>query len=61
MSFNNTNAFDSSLSQAEWEELCMLKQAIDDAPATVVASRMERFAELFVRTLHGKGDTMRGA
>ena len=49
------------LSEAEWEELCMLKKAIDDGPATVVASRMERFTELFVRTLHGKGDTMRGA
>lgn len=49
------------LSDAEWEELCMLKKAIDDAPATVVSSRMERFTELFVRTLHGKGDTMREA
>jgi hypothetical protein len=39
----------------------MLKRAIDDAPATVVASRMERFTELFVRTLYGKGDTMREA
>lgn len=49
------------LSDDEWKELCALKQAIDDAPATVVASRMERFTELFVRTLHGKGDTMREA
>jgi hypothetical protein len=49
----------SPLSAAEWEELCMLKKAIDDGPATVVASRMERFTELFVRTLHGKADTMR--
>ena len=52
---------DEDLSAAEWEELCVLKKAIDDGPATVVASRMERFTELFVRTLHGKGDTMRGA
>lgn len=51
----------SPLSDAEWEELCTLKKAIDDGPATVAASRMERFTELFVRTLHGKGDTMRGA
>ena len=49
----------SPLSDAEWEELCTLKKAIDDGPATVVASRMERFTELFVRTLYGKGDTMR--
>jgi len=54
------NYMPSPLSEAEWEELCMLKQAINDAPATVVASKMERFTELFVRTLHGKGDTMRG-
>jgi hypothetical protein len=55
------SANDEDLSAAEWEELCVLKKAIDDGPATVVASRMERFTELFVRTLHGKGDTMRGA
>lgn len=48
------------LSEKEWEELCKLKAAIDEAPATVVASQMERFTELFVRTLHGKGDTMHG-
>ena len=46
------------LSDYEWQELCKLKDAIDQAPATVVASQMERFTELFVRTLHGKGDTM---
>lgn len=46
------------LTAAEWEELCQLKKAIDDYPATVVASKMERFTELFVRTLYGKGDTM---
>lgn len=49
-----------ALSDIEWEELCKLKAAIDEAPATVVASQMERFTELFVRTLHGKGDTMHG-
>lgn len=48
----------SSLSSQEWEELCKLKAAIDEAPATVVASQMERFTELFVRTLYGKGDTI---
>ena len=46
------------LSDGEWKELCKLKAAIDEAPATVVASQLERFTELFVRTLHGKGDTM---
>jgi hypothetical protein len=40
---------------------CQKTNAIDECPATVVASKMERFTELFVRTLHGKGDTMREA
>lgn len=47
------------LSQDEWDELCALKRAINDGPACVVSCKMERFAELFVRTLYGKGDTMR--
>ncbi len=48
------------LSDEEWNELCSLKEAIDCYPAAVAASKMERFTELFVRTLEGKGDTMRG-
>jgi hypothetical protein len=47
------------LSDDEWQELCSLKKAIDYYPAAVAASKMERFTELFVRTLEGKGDTMR--
>lgn len=47
------------LSDEEWRELCSLKEAIDCYPAAVAASKMERFTELFVRTLEGKGDTMR--
>lgn len=47
------------LSNEEWKELCSLKEAIDCYPAAVAASKMERFTELFVRTLEGKGDTMR--
>lgn len=49
----------SQLSKAEWEELCALKKAINERPASVVSSQMERFTELLVRTLYGKGDTMR--
>jgi len=50
---------DEELSQDEWEELCSLKQAIDEAPASVATIKLERFSALFVRSLHGKGDTMR--
>lgn len=49
------------LSASEWNELCALKRAIDDGPSFVAAHKMERFTELFVRTLHGKGDTIRPA
>jgi len=49
------------LSDSEWNELCALKRAIGDGPSFVAAHKMERFTELFVRTLKGKGDTMRPA
>ena len=46
------------LSQEEWQELCSLKKAIDGYPASMATAQMERFTELFVRSLHGKGDTI---
>ena len=50
---------DDDLSQEEWQEICSLKQAIDDSPASMATNKLERFSALFVRSLHGKGDTMR--
>jgi len=47
------------LSQEEWQELCSLKEAIDGYPASMATAQMERFTELFVRSLYGKGDTIR--
>jgi len=44
------------LSADEWNELVALKDAITYAPQTVSAQKMEKFAELMVRTLEGKGD-----
>ena len=44
------------LTQEEWTELIALKDAISYAPQTVSAEKMEKFAELMVRTLEGKGD-----
>lgn len=46
------------LTSAEWEELCSLKQAINDGPSSVAPHKMERFSELLVRTLYGKGDSI---
>lgn len=44
------------LTDEEWNELIALKEAITYSPHTVSAHKMEKFAELMVRTLEGKGD-----
>jgi hypothetical protein len=43
------------LSVQEWQELTVLKQAINDSPATVIPEKMERFSELLVRSLQERG------
>ncbi|MGA1306046.1 MAG: hypothetical protein ACO3ZB_05835 [Candidatus Nanopelagicaceae bacterium] len=52
-------SFEEDLSKEEWEELFSLKRAIDDGLSTMATEKMERFTALFVRSLHGKGDTIR--
>jgi hypothetical protein len=47
----------SYLTQEEWSELVALKDAIKYNPSTVSPEKMEKFTELMVRTLEGKGDT----
>jgi len=42
------------LTKEEWDELVALKEAITYAPQTVSAQKMEKFAELMVRSLEGK-------
>ena len=44
------------LTKEEWDELVALKDAISYAPQTVSADKMEKFAELMVRSLEGKCD-----
>ena len=44
------------LTKEEWEELIALKDAITYAPQTISAEKMEKFAELMVRSLEGKCD-----
>ena len=46
------------LTAEEWEELVALKEAINYDPASVHYDKMERFTELMVRSLEGKGDTV---
>jgi hypothetical protein len=45
-----------TLTKDEWNELIALKDAITYAPQTVSSEKMEKFAELMVRTLEGKED-----
>jgi hypothetical protein len=45
-----------SLSIEEWEEAQALRKAISEAPSTVAPWKMERFSELFARSLQGKGN-----
>jgi hypothetical protein len=47
------------LTTEEWNELIALKDAISYNPHTVAPQSMERFTELFVRSLDGKGDRRR--
>lgn len=46
----------SDLTDDEFEELKVLLKAINENPASVHYEKMERFAELMVRSLDGKGD-----
>jgi len=43
-----------TLTEEEWNELVALKEAITYRPASVSAHKMEKFAELMVRSLEGK-------
>jgi len=45
-----------NLTKDEWDELIALKEAIKYDPASVHFEKMERFTELMVRSLEGKGD-----
>jgi hypothetical protein len=45
-----------NLTQEEWNELIALKEAITWSPQTVSAEKMEKFTDLMVRSLEGKGD-----
>ena len=46
----------SELTKEEWNELVALKEAINYNPHTVTPEKMEKFSELLVRSLDGKGD-----
>ena len=43
------------LSDAEWNEMTALKNAINERPQSVVPEKMEEFTEYLVRSLREKG------
>jgi hypothetical protein len=45
-----------NLTEEEWNELNALREAINYDPYTVAPEKMEKFTELMVRSLEGKGD-----
>jgi len=45
-----------TLTEEEWNELVALKEAITYRPQSVSSEKMEKFAELMVRSLDGKSD-----
>jgi hypothetical protein len=48
--------YQDDLTQDEWDELIVLKNAITYSPSTVHPVKMERFTQLFAKSLKGKGD-----
>jgi len=54
MTLSKTGTAD--LTTEEWNELVALKDAINTNPASVSYEKMEKFTELMVRSLEGKGN-----
>lgn len=46
------------LTDDEWNEMAAIKRAINDYPASVHPEKMERFTELFVRSLGTASDEL---
>lgn len=46
------------ITDEEFYELDVLRKAINDNPASVHPEKMERFTELFVKSLEGKSDSV---
>jgi hypothetical protein len=44
------------MTKEEWDELVALKNVISYNPASVSTDKMEKFTELLVQSLYGKGE-----
>jgi hypothetical protein len=45
------------MTKEEWEEMNTLRKAISEQPSTVIPEKMEKFTELFVKSLEGADDS----
>lgn len=45
------------MTKEEWEEMDTLRRAITYQPSSVSPEKMEKFTELFVKSLEGADDT----
>jgi hypothetical protein len=46
------------MTNEEWKELDDLRKAINDYPASVIPEKMEKFTELFVKSITTMGDAV---
>ena len=53
---STTPCWPDDLTRDEWDELIVLKDAISYSPSSVHPAKMERFTQLFAKSLSGKGD-----
>jgi len=45
------------MTKEEWNEMDYLRKAISDQPSSVSPEKMEKFTELFVKSLEGADDS----
>ena len=45
------------MTKEEWNEMDYLRKAISDQPSSVSPKKMEKFTELFVKSLEGADDS----
>jgi hypothetical protein len=45
------------MTKEEWNEMDSLRKAISEQPSSVIPEKMEKFTELFVKSLDGADDS----
>jgi hypothetical protein len=45
------------MTKEEWDEMNSLRKAISEQPSSVIPEKMQKFAQLFVKSLEGADDS----